>query len=112
MTIIDPHIKRDPSYYIYQEAEQGHYFVKNKDGADYDGCCPQRRLIALTWQRYCCMHWVAQQCGWCLAQVVLARLFAISGHAEPQCAAVVGAAVFPVQVQGLHAKPVRLERHE
>ncbi len=50
VTIIDPHIKRDPGYYIYQEAEQGHYFVKNKDGADYDGCCPQRPLIASTWQ--------------------------------------------------------------
>ena len=40
MTIIDPHIKRDPGYYIYQEAEQSHYFVRNKDGTDYDGCCP------------------------------------------------------------------------
>ena len=38
VTIIDPHIKRDPGYYIYQEAEQGHYFVKDKDGKDFDGC--------------------------------------------------------------------------
>ena len=37
VTIIDPHIKRDPSYYIYQEAEKGSYFVKDKDGKDFDG---------------------------------------------------------------------------
>ena len=37
VTIIDPHIKRDPSYYIYQEAEKGGYFVKDKDGKDFDG---------------------------------------------------------------------------
>ena len=34
VTIIDPHIKRDPAYYIYQEAEKGSYFVKDKDGKD------------------------------------------------------------------------------
>lgn len=38
VTIIDPHIKRDPGYYIYQEAEQNHYFVRDKDGKDFDGC--------------------------------------------------------------------------
>lgn len=37
VTIIDPHIKRDPGYYIYQEAEKGGYFVKDKDGKDFDG---------------------------------------------------------------------------
>ncbi len=37
VTIIDPHIKRDPSYYIYQEAEKGKYFVADKDGKDFDG---------------------------------------------------------------------------
>lgn len=40
VTIIDPHIKRDPSYYIYQEAEKAGYFVKDKDGKDFDGCAP------------------------------------------------------------------------
>ena len=38
VTIIDPHIKKDESYYIYQEALQSKYFVRNKDGTDYDGC--------------------------------------------------------------------------
>ena len=37
VTIIDPHIKRDPGYYIYQEAEKGGYSVKDKDGKDFDG---------------------------------------------------------------------------
>ncbi|CAL8467821.1 g7359 [Coccomyxa elongata] len=39
VTIIDPHIKRDPGYNIYQEAEQNHYFVRDKDGKDFDGWC-------------------------------------------------------------------------
>jgi hypothetical protein len=38
VTIIDPHIKRDPNYYIYQEAERNSYFVRDKDGKDFDGC--------------------------------------------------------------------------
>ena len=38
VTIIDPHIKKDENYYIFQEAQQNHYYVQNKDGADYEGC--------------------------------------------------------------------------
>ncbi|CAH1791374.1 unnamed protein product [Owenia fusiformis] len=39
VTIIDPHIKRDSNYKIHQEAEAKGYYVKNKDGNDYDGWC-------------------------------------------------------------------------
>lgn len=39
VTIVDPHIKRDDSYYIHKEAsEKGHY-VKDATGKDYDGWC-------------------------------------------------------------------------
>ena len=37
VTIVDPHIKKDSNYYIYKEAEAGHYLTKNKDGNTYDG---------------------------------------------------------------------------
>ena len=38
VTIVDPHIKRDPNYPVFKTAEQKGYYVKTKDGADYDGC--------------------------------------------------------------------------
>jgi alpha-glucosidase (family GH31 glycosyl hydrolase) len=38
VTIIDPHIKKDDGYYIFQEAQQHRYYVQNKDGSDYEGC--------------------------------------------------------------------------
>ncbi|XP_013773829.1 neutral alpha-glucosidase AB-like isoform X2 [Limulus polyphemus] len=39
VTIIDPHIKRDSGYHIHSEATSKGYYVKNKDGHDYDGWC-------------------------------------------------------------------------
>ncbi|XP_077869265.1 neutral alpha-glucosidase AB-like [Saccoglossus kowalevskii] len=39
VTIIDPHIKMHDSYHIYKEAKNLGYFVKNKDGNDYEGWC-------------------------------------------------------------------------
>mmetsp|Transcript_30849 Transcript_30849/g.69275 ORF Transcript_30849/g.69275 Transcript_30849/m.69275 type:complete len:938 (-) Transcript_30849:398-3211(-) len=39
VTIIDPHLKRDDSYYIHSEATAKGLYVKNKDGGDYDGWC-------------------------------------------------------------------------
>ncbi|KAF5199205.1 Alpha-glucosidase [Thalictrum thalictroides] len=39
VTIVDPHIKRDESYFLHKEAsEKGHY-VKDASGRDYDGWC-------------------------------------------------------------------------
>lgn len=35
---VDPHIKRDPKYAIFKDAEEKGHFVKNKDGKDYEGC--------------------------------------------------------------------------
>ena len=38
VTIVDPHIKRDPAYPVFKNAEDAGHYVKNKDGKDYDGC--------------------------------------------------------------------------
>ena len=40
VTIIDPHIKRDPGYHIYSEAARLDFFVKDREGKEFDGCAP------------------------------------------------------------------------
>lgn len=37
VTIVDPHIKRDANWRLFKEAEEKGLYVKNKDGADFDG---------------------------------------------------------------------------
>lgn len=37
--IIDPHIKRDGSYYFHNDCTDRGYYTKNKDGNDYEGWC-------------------------------------------------------------------------
>ena len=39
VTIVDPHIKKDPGYKVYDEGKSKGYFVRTKDGAEYDGWC-------------------------------------------------------------------------
>ena len=39
ITIIDPHLKKDSSYPVYNEAQQNNYLIKNKEGNDYEGHC-------------------------------------------------------------------------
>lgn len=39
VTIVDPHIKRDPGYFLHRDAEANGYYVKTKDGNDYEGWC-------------------------------------------------------------------------
>ena len=39
VTIIDPHIKRDSGYHIHSQATEHQFYVKKKDGADYEGWC-------------------------------------------------------------------------
>jgi alpha 1,3-glucosidase len=46
VTISDPHIKKDNGYQVYSEAKSRGYFVKTKDGTDYEGSCwPGRKMI-------------------------------------------------------------------
>ena len=37
--IIDPHIKRDSGYFLHNDATNNGYYVKHKDGKDYEGWC-------------------------------------------------------------------------
>lgn len=37
--IIDPHIKRDSGYFFHNDCTDLGYYVKNKDGNDYEGWC-------------------------------------------------------------------------
>lgn len=37
--IIDPHIKRDSSYFFHNDCTDRGYYTKNKDGQDYEGWC-------------------------------------------------------------------------
>jgi len=39
VTIVDPHVKRDTNYYIHKTATELGYYVKNKNGQDFDGWC-------------------------------------------------------------------------
>lgn len=39
VTIIDPHIKKDPDYHMYQEISEKGYFIKNIDNNEYEGKC-------------------------------------------------------------------------
>jgi alpha 1,3-glucosidase len=39
VTIVDPHVKRDSNYYVYKEASEKKYFVRTKDGTEFDGWC-------------------------------------------------------------------------
>ncbi|XP_053473680.1 neutral alpha-glucosidase AB-like isoform X1 [Ictalurus furcatus] len=39
VTIVDPHIKVDSGYKIHNEIRSKDFYVKNKDGADYEGWC-------------------------------------------------------------------------
>jgi len=39
ITIIDPHLKKDSNYPTYNEAVENNYFIKNKEGNDYEGWC-------------------------------------------------------------------------
>ncbi|KAL6588134.1 putative glucan 1,3-alpha-glucosidase [Orobanche minor] len=39
VTIVDPHIKRDETYYIHKEATEKGYYVKDATWKDFDGWC-------------------------------------------------------------------------
>ncbi|CAH0403664.1 unnamed protein product [Chilo suppressalis] len=39
VAIIDPHIKREAGYFLHEDATEKGYYVKDKDGKDYEGWC-------------------------------------------------------------------------
>lgn len=36
---VDPHLKRDPNYLHYKEARDQNLFIKDRNGAEYQGDC-------------------------------------------------------------------------
>ncbi|EGG19928.1 alpha-glucosidase II [Cavenderia fasciculata] len=61
VTIVDPHIKRDSNYYIHSEATSKGYYVKNKDGNDYEGWCWPGSSSYLDFTNKEVRDWWAQQ---------------------------------------------------
>lgn len=49
---MDPHIKVDSSYKLYEEIRSRNLYVKNKDGGDYDGWCWPGKTAG-GWQSIC-----------------------------------------------------------
>lgn len=51
VVIVDPHTKRDDSYFLHNDLKANGYYVKNKEGNDYEGksimliCTGLRRLM-------------------------------------------------------------------
>jgi alpha 1,3-glucosidase len=39
VTIVDPHIKKDQSYWVHKDCTDLSLYVKDKDGKDYEGWC-------------------------------------------------------------------------
>ncbi|XP_050236939.1 probable glucan 1,3-alpha-glucosidase [Mercurialis annua] len=39
VTIVDPHVKRDDSFFLHKQASEKGYYVKDSKGNDYDGWC-------------------------------------------------------------------------
>ncbi|KAI9594653.1 neutral alpha-glucosidase AB [Syncephalis fuscata] len=39
VTIVDPHIKNDPDYYVFKEATEKGLWIKRPDGTDFEGWC-------------------------------------------------------------------------
>lgn len=64
VTIVDPHIKKDPNYYIYKEAQDKGLYVLNKDKQEFDGCAILQNQVTLVAERpiqialnmYCPVH--------------------------------------------------------
>ncbi len=49
VAIVDPHIKIDSNYKIHNEIRSRGFYVKNKDGGDYEGWCwPGKTLTPFT----------------------------------------------------------------
>jgi len=39
VTIVDPHVKRDPGYGLHKAASELGYYVRNSRGSEFDGWC-------------------------------------------------------------------------
>ena len=63
VTIVDPHIKKDPNYYIYKEAQDKGLYVLNKDKQEFDGYGSAALPARLSSSMYhTCTQWNADLC--------------------------------------------------
>jgi hypothetical protein len=95
VTIIDPHVKRDQSYYVFSEAEKAGHFVKTKSGSDFDGYAVLRRRPSSLPDRWeqpenfrgnvakICQPWRPQALLYALACAAPASLIACPPYLEP-----------------------------
>lgn len=53
VVIIDPHIKIDPAYTIYSQGKSKDYFVKDRNGKDFEGVCwPGKKTLCLYFTQF------------------------------------------------------------
>jgi len=61
VTIVDPHIKRDPGYPVHAEAAGKGLYIKNKEGGDFNGWCWPGDSSYLDFTAPAVRDWWAQQ---------------------------------------------------
>ena len=84
VTIIDPHIKRDDSYYIHKEATAKGLYIKDKTGKkDYDGWCWPGSSSYLDFTAEHVRSWWADQFAYTKYQGSTPTLFTWNDMNEP-----------------------------
>ncbi|ORY06296.1 hypothetical protein K493DRAFT_252011 [Basidiobolus meristosporus CBS 931.73] len=63
VTIVDPHIKREDNYYIFEEAKKNDLFIKNSDGSDFDGWCWPGSSSWVDFTNPAAREWLIEQFG-------------------------------------------------
>ena len=61
VTIVDPHIKRDPNYHVHKEATAKGLYILNKDGENFDGYCWPGQSSYLDFTSPTVRQWWAEQ---------------------------------------------------
>ena len=77
VTIVDPHIKRDPNFHVHKEATEKSLYIKAKDGSDFGKSlliyiCNFHVLSHLLLIYICKLHWNLNR------RLVLAWVFLVS----------------------------------
>jgi mannosyl-oligosaccharide alpha-1,3-glucosidase len=61
VTIVDPHLKRESGYHVYDGARAGGHLVQNKDGGEFDGWCWPGSSVYLDFTNKNARSWWADQ---------------------------------------------------
>jgi alpha 1,3-glucosidase len=61
VTIVDPHLKRESGYHIYDGARNGGHLVQTKDGSEFDGWCWPGSSVYLDFTNANARSWWADQ---------------------------------------------------